>query len=99
MRKELFYVAASRGRQSVQVITSDKESLRESAARSSMRKSASELARKAGTVFVRGACRGIMAARHLAMRLSVRESEPVPADITHQNQPRMEQHRERGFGR
>ena len=64
MRKELFYVAASRGRQSVQVITSDKESLRESVARSSARKSASELARKAGTVLVRGARRGIMAARH-----------------------------------
>ena len=30
MQKELFYVAASRGRESVQVITSDKETLRES---------------------------------------------------------------------
>jgi len=99
MRKELFYVAASRGRQSIQVITSDKESLRESVARSSMRKSASELARRAGTVFVRGACRGIMAARYLAMRWSVRESEPVPADIAYQNQPGMEQYRERSFGR
>jgi conjugative relaxase-like TrwC/TraI family protein len=104
MRKELFYVAASRGRQSVQVVTSDKESLRESVARSSMRKSASELARKVGTVFVRGACRGIMAARHLAMRLSVCETESGPAEISYQNEPRkneprMERHRERGFGR
>ena len=99
MRKELFYVAASRGRQSVRVVTSDKESLRESVARSSIRKSASELARKAGTVFVRGACRGIKAARHLAMRLSVRETEPVPAEISYQNEPRTERHRERGFGR
>jgi hypothetical protein len=69
-----------------------------------MRKSASELARKVGTVFVRGACRGIMAARQLAMRLSVCETEPVPAEIYHQNEPRqneprMERHRERGFGR
>ena len=87
MRKELFYVAASRGRQSVQVVTSDKESLRESVARSSVRKSASELARKAGTVFVRGACRGIMAARHLAMRLSMRETESVPAEINYQTSP------------
>ena len=99
MRKELFYVAASRGRQSVRVVTSDKESLRESVARSSMRKSASELARKAGTVFVRGACRGIKAVRHLAMRLSVHETESVQAEISYQNEPRTERHRERGFGR
>jgi ATP-dependent exoDNAse (exonuclease V) alpha subunit len=104
MRKELFYVAASRGRQSVQVVTSDKESLRESVAQSSVRKSASELARKVGTIFVRGACRGIIAARHLAMRLSVRETESVPAEINYQyeprqNEPRKERHRERGFGR
>ena len=104
MRKELFYVAASRGRRSVQVVTSDKESLRESVARSSTRKSASELARKAGTAFLRGACRGIRAARHLAMRLSVRETESVPIKIDYQNEPRqteprMERHRERGFGR
>ena len=99
MRKELFYVAASRGRQSVRVVTSDKESLRESVARSSMRKSASELARKAGTVFVRGAYRGIKAARHLAMRWSARETDPVPAEISYQNEPRTERHRERGIGR
>jgi predicted RNA-binding protein with PIN domain len=98
MRRELFYVAASRGRQSVQVVTSDKESLRESVARSSKRKSASELARKAGTVFVRAACRGTMAARDLAMRLSIRETEPVPAEI-YQNEPRTERRRERGIGR
>ena len=45
MQKELFYVAASRGRESVIVITSDKERLRETVARSTARKSASELAR------------------------------------------------------
>ena len=98
MRKELFYVAASRGRQSVQVITSDKESLRESVARSSARKSASELARKAGNVLMRGAHRGIMAARQLAMRLSVRETESVPAEF-YQHEFRKEQRRERDFGR
>ena len=45
MPKELFYVAASRGRQSVTVITSDKERLRETVARSMARTSASELMR------------------------------------------------------
>ena len=47
MRKELFYVAASRGRESVTVVTSDKDLLRESVARSVARQSASELSRKA----------------------------------------------------
>jgi hypothetical protein len=43
MQKELFYVAASRGRQSVTVITSDKERLRTTVARSMARMSASDL--------------------------------------------------------
>ena len=47
MRKELFYVAASRGRESITIVTSDKEFLRESVGRSSARQSASELVRKA----------------------------------------------------
>ena len=46
MRKELFYVAASRGRQSITVVTSDKDFLRESVAHSVARQSASELSRK-----------------------------------------------------
>jgi hypothetical protein len=46
MKKEVFYVAASRGRESVTVVTSDPELLRESVARSGARQSASELARK-----------------------------------------------------
>ena len=46
MRKELFYVAASRGREQITVITSDKERLRESIAYSGVRQSASELERK-----------------------------------------------------
>jgi len=48
MTKELFYVAASRGRQSVTVITNDKERLRETVARSMTRTSASELMRGTG---------------------------------------------------
>ena len=47
MSKELFYVAASRGRESVTVLTSDIDSLRESVCRSAQRPSASELARNA----------------------------------------------------
>ena len=47
MRKELFYVAASRGRDSITVVTSDKDLLRESVAHSVARQSASELSRKA----------------------------------------------------
>ena len=46
MRKELFYVGASRGSESITVVTSDKELLRESVARSVARQSASELSRK-----------------------------------------------------
>jgi hypothetical protein len=46
MQKELFYVAASRGRQSITIITSDKEMLCESIGRSAVRKSALELTRK-----------------------------------------------------
>jgi len=47
MRKELFYVAASRGRDSITVVTSDKGLLRESIGQSDVRLSASELSRKA----------------------------------------------------
>jgi ATP-dependent exoDNAse (exonuclease V) alpha subunit len=47
MRKELFYVAASRGRESITVVTSDKELLQETVAHSDARQSASELLRRA----------------------------------------------------
>ena len=46
MKKELFYVAASRGRSEIAVVTSDREQLRESVGVSTMRQSAIELARK-----------------------------------------------------
>jgi conjugative relaxase-like TrwC/TraI family protein len=46
MKQELFYVAASRGRSEVAVVTSDREQLRESVGVSMMRQSAIELARK-----------------------------------------------------
>ncbi len=46
MKKELFYVAASRGRSEIAVVTGDREQLRESVGVSTMRQSAIELARK-----------------------------------------------------
>lgn len=46
MRRELFYVAASRGREGITVVTSDKDLLRDSVAHSVARQSASELSRK-----------------------------------------------------
>jgi ATP-dependent exoDNAse (exonuclease V) alpha subunit len=46
MKKELFYVAASRGRSEIAVVTSDREQLRESVGISTMRQSAIELTRK-----------------------------------------------------
>ena len=46
MKKELFYVAASRGRSKIAVVTSDRELLRESVGVSTARQSAIELVRK-----------------------------------------------------
>jgi len=77
MRKELFYVAASRGKRSVQVITSDKEQLRESVGRSTARPSASELARKARPGLHQGSYRGVSAARDIAAHAARQERTPV----------------------
>jgi ATP-dependent exoDNAse (exonuclease V) alpha subunit len=66
MSRELFYVAASRGRECVLVITGDKELLHRSVARSTARQSASELARKRRPGLHRGIQRGLAAARRLA---------------------------------
>jgi conjugative relaxase-like TrwC/TraI family protein len=68
MRKELFYVAASRGRESVQIITSDKELLRESVELSNARQSASELQRRNRPGLHQGMNRGFALARNLARR-------------------------------
>jgi conjugative relaxase-like TrwC/TraI family protein len=102
MRKELFYVAATRGRQSVQVITSDKELLRESVARSAARQSASELARKARPGLHQGSHRGVAAARELAAHMARHES-PAPKQQERQHslirEVRRERTHERGVGR
>ena len=68
MRKELFYVAASRGRENVQIITSDKELLRESIGLSNARQSASELERANRPGLHQGMNRGLALARSLARR-------------------------------
>jgi len=86
MRKELFYVAASRGRESLAVITSDKERLRETIGISTARQSASELVRKLRPGLHQGINRGMKAARRLAewavrqfRRISAMESKMKPA--------------------
>jgi conjugative relaxase-like TrwC/TraI family protein len=66
MQKELFYVAASRGRENVLVITSDKQTLSESVCRSNARQSASELARGDRPGLYQGLHRGFQAACNLA---------------------------------
>jgi len=85
MKKELFYVAASRGRESVTVVTSDKELLRDSVVRSGERQSASELVRKMGGKGApakrfggtRSIHRGSGAAREMALRAAQQEREPI----------------------
>ena len=66
MRKELFYVAASRGKERVLVVTGDKHRLRESVATSTARRSASELVRSCGNRLYQGMRRGLLLARKLA---------------------------------
>lgn len=74
MQKELFYVAASRGRERVLVITSDKDRLRESVAKSTARLSASELVRKSGVRLYQGMRRGRDMARKFVMLAAQQES-------------------------
>ena len=100
MQKELFYVAASRGRQSVTVITSDKERLRATVARSMARTSASDLVRGRGPVLRRGAHRGLEMAREMVRRtaqlLTSVSKQIVQQVVIH---PRKERAREHGFSR
>ncbi len=77
MSRELFYVAASRGRDRISVITSDAEALRCSVGRSGARQSATELARKALGQVDRGIRRGFDAACQLVRRAALHRS-PVP---------------------
>jgi hypothetical protein len=89
MRKELFYVAASRGRESVLVITSDKELLRESVAQSNVRQSASDLVRKVRPGLHQGMNRGFAAACKLVRWaahniLQLNKSIALQGDLRHE---------------
>ena len=98
MHKELFYVAASRGRESVEVITSDRERLRETVARSKVRTSASELARRAGLGLQRGQQRGLAAALVL-MHRAAQFVRTAPRRVLLQAPRRERIHHERGISR
>ncbi len=100
MQRELFYVAASRGRQSVTVITSDKEQLQATVVQSMARISASELVRGKGTHSHRGALRGLAAARDMVRR-AARLLTSISKQIVQQAviQSRKERTREHGLGR
>jgi hypothetical protein len=93
MRKELFYVAASRGRESITIITSDKERLTQSVAQTAARRSASELVR--GTRH-----RGLSMAREL-IRAATRLVAAVRERLTQQDVPERRKERQigRAFGR
>jgi conjugative relaxase-like TrwC/TraI family protein len=89
MQKELFYVAASRGREKVLVITSDKQTLSESVGRSNARQSASELARKTRPGLYQGLHRGFQAACNLVLWAAqyVREWSSPAAEPTANPEP------------
>jgi ATP-dependent exoDNAse (exonuclease V) alpha subunit len=100
MKKELFYVAASRGRESVQVITSDKELLRESIGCSMARQSASELVRRLRPGLHQEINRGFAAACNLARRAAQYISQlgkqlTFQEDLVHE--PQMERTYDRGI--
>jgi hypothetical protein len=93
MRKELFYVAASRGRESITVITSDKERLTQTVAHTAARRSASELVR--GSRF-----RGLSIARELirtAVQFVTRAQERLVQKVAFER--RKEYRREHAFDR
>ncbi len=102
MQKELFYVAASRGRHSVTVITSDKERLQQTVGRSMARTSATELVRDRTQCIRRGAPRGIEMAREMVRRaaalLTAASKQVVQQEVSRLRE-RKERRRERGLGR
>jgi predicted RNA-binding protein with PIN domain len=102
MQKELFYVAASRGRHSVTVITSDKERLQQTVGRSMARTSATEFLRDSSKCISRGAPRGIEMAREMVRRaaaLFTAASKQVVQQEVSRLRERKERRRERGLGR
>jgi ATP-dependent exoDNAse (exonuclease V) alpha subunit len=102
MQKELFYVAASRGRHSVTVITSDKERLQQMVGRSMARTSATELLRGKGPCLRQGTPRGMEMAREMVRRAAALLSSAVKQIVQQEvvrTRTRKERRRERGLGR
>ncbi len=102
MKMELFYVAASRGRHCVTVITSDKERLQQTVGRSMARTSAMELVRDRSKCIRRGAPRGIEMARETVRRaaaLLTATSKQVVQQEPLRPRERKERRREHGLGR
>ncbi len=97
MSRELFYVAASRGRDRITVITSGAEALRASVGRSSARQSATELARKALTRLNCGVRRGFEAACEL-VKHAKHHSPPIPNHAVDRHLPERRV-RKHGIGR
>src|ERR1700729_132068 len=94
MKKELVYVAATRVRERVTAVTSDKELLRESVGRAGYGQSASGLVRKISMEKSRrpgqGTQRGMSQAREMAWRAVRREREEVTKDPVRQQEVRRE---------
>jgi conjugative relaxase-like TrwC/TraI family protein len=103
MKKEHFYVAASRGRKSVQILTGDKQRLKESISRSSARQSASELARRSAPIVRPGIRRGLDAARNMARRAvqyvhtKIRKQSPPPPERPIEHKPAIREEIERDY--
>lgn len=97
MSRELFYVAASRGRDRITVVTSDAEALQASVGRSGARQSATELARKALVHLDRGVRRGFEAACELVKSAALLTPQiPKYAASRHLQERKVREH---GIGR
>ena len=97
MSRELFYVAASRGRERISIFTSDADALRWEVGRSGARQSATELARKALGGLDRGVRRGFDAACELVKRIA-RQSARTPRQTLNRPLPERKL-REHGISR
>jgi conjugative relaxase-like TrwC/TraI family protein len=100
MQKELFYVAASRGREDITVVTSDRQRLQQTVGKSMARKSASELVRGTRPCTHRGFRQGLSAARDLIKR-AAKYIAAIPRQIMRNSepQPRKERTHEHSVGR
>jgi conjugative relaxase-like TrwC/TraI family protein len=102
MQKELFYVAASRARHSVTVITSDKERLQQTVGRSMARTSATELLRAKGACLRQGTPRGMDMAREMVRKAAALLSSAAKQIIQQEvvrTRSRKDRRRERDLGR